>query len=177
MDIRIHFEKRHLYVFGILTAVLISGWLVNAFGTSNPAVFGHSAGELIVDSSSIVDSSINVSKVNTSQIQARVTGTCAGNNFVQSVGSGGTVGCGAGPSTGLSGCTRQIGVGSGSGSSRTATCSSGVVIFAACYPPSNASAVLNGIHYPSTTTVDFVWIGDPGSGVICDAICCTSGLV
>ena len=36
-----------------------------------------------------------VFSVNTSTIQSRVTGTCTGANFVQSIASGGTVGCGA----------------------------------------------------------------------------------
>jgi len=46
---QINIEKRHLIIFGLIVGgilILLSGIFVWAYGTSNPAVFGHSAGEI-----------------------------------------------------------------------------------------------------------------------------------
>jgi hypothetical protein len=95
INLSIRIEKKHVYVFVALFVLLLGIALVNAFGSSNPSVVGHSAGELIVDSTSIVDGSINASKINTSQIQLRVSDTsCNGANVsIKEIYANGTVVC------------------------------------------------------------------------------------
>lgn len=58
-----------------------------------------------------------VFSVNTSTIQSRVTGSCAGNNFVQSILSNGTVTCGAGNTGDITDVTTSVGSGLGGGTS------------------------------------------------------------
>jgi len=46
---QINIEKRHLIIFGLIIGgilILLSGIFVWAYGTSSPAVFGHSASEI-----------------------------------------------------------------------------------------------------------------------------------
>jgi len=66
---------------------------VNAFGGTNPAVLGHSAQELTVNSSSVVDGSLVAADTDTTSIQSRVTGTCGAGSSISSVNSAGAVGC------------------------------------------------------------------------------------
>ncbi len=44
--VTINFEKKHLYIFSALIGIFIGILFVNAFGTNNPPVFGHSVGEI-----------------------------------------------------------------------------------------------------------------------------------
>jgi hypothetical protein len=51
---------------------------------------------------SVAPGGIGTVEINASQVQRRVTGTCAGTNYVQQVNADGTVGCGAAPPGGWS---------------------------------------------------------------------------
>ncbi|MBS3148146.1 hypothetical protein J4219_04640 [Candidatus Woesearchaeota archaeon] len=73
MRFEIEVKRLHAYVFSSLVVILLSIGLVNAFGGSNPVVLGHSAAELIVNGSSIVDGSVNASDIDQTQVQRRVT--------------------------------------------------------------------------------------------------------
>lgn len=58
MHFEIEITRKHAYVVSSLLVVLISVGLVNAFGGNNPIVLGHSAGELLVNGTSVVDNSL-----------------------------------------------------------------------------------------------------------------------
>jgi hypothetical protein len=51
---------------------------------------------------SVAPGGIGTTEINASQVQRRVTGTCAGPNYVQQINADGTVGCGAAPAGGWS---------------------------------------------------------------------------
>lgn len=58
MQLIINIGKKHLYILALITVLLLTAIFATAYGSSNPAVFGHSEGELLVNSTSIVDGSI-----------------------------------------------------------------------------------------------------------------------
>lgn len=58
MDIYITINKKHATAFALFASLLLCVLLVRGFGGSNPSVMGHSALELIVNSSSVVDDSL-----------------------------------------------------------------------------------------------------------------------
>jgi len=89
MKVEVAVEKRHVYVFGVLTALVLGGLLVNAFGTSNPSVFGHTLSELEGTACSGFD-----------KLTVNSTGSLA---CATDQNSGGTItGVGSSPSGGLS---------------------------------------------------------------------------
>jgi len=92
MRFTINFQKKHFYVL-LLVGVLIFGALVvRGFGGSNPSVLGHSAGELIVDSSSITDGSITGADIDNTSVQLRVSGTCPAGQSIRSINVDGSIG-------------------------------------------------------------------------------------
>jgi len=76
MEIMINIRKMHLYVLFGLLAVFFGVILVNAFGTSDPTVFGHSAGELVVTGDSITNGTIVAEDL--------VANTLTGNEILES---------------------------------------------------------------------------------------------
>src|ERR1041385_1446933 len=68
MELHISIQKHHLVILAFL--ILVLGVMkVGAFGSGGPAsVVGHSAEELVVDSSSIVDGSIQTADIGNSQV-------------------------------------------------------------------------------------------------------------
>jgi hypothetical protein len=71
-------------------AGLSGGGVVNLGGTANLSI---EAGA--ITGSMLAPGAIDAAKVDTTTVQSRVAGTCAGENFVQSIGADGTVTCGA----------------------------------------------------------------------------------
>ena len=55
MKIEVNLEKRYAYLIIGLLILVFGFFVVNAYGTSNPAVFGHSAGELEIAWDDITD--------------------------------------------------------------------------------------------------------------------------
>ncbi len=58
MAIDIRIENKHIFVLGMILALFAGLILVIGYGGNDPTLVGHSAGELLVDSSSIVNGSI-----------------------------------------------------------------------------------------------------------------------
>lgn len=58
IKIEIYVRRRDAVILSALLVLVALGLGVTAFGGSNPAVLGHSAGELIVNSTSVVDNSL-----------------------------------------------------------------------------------------------------------------------
>src|SRR5262245_62166146 len=56
--VSIELTRRHAYLLSIVAVFALAVSLVTAFGGTNPAVVGHSALELIVNGSSVVDNSL-----------------------------------------------------------------------------------------------------------------------
>src|SRR3989344_5448696 len=48
MKFTIHIQKKHFYVLAVLLVLVMGVVTVTAFGTNNPAVFGHSGDEIQV---------------------------------------------------------------------------------------------------------------------------------
>jgi len=78
MNININLGKKHFYTMLVLIVLLMFSVLVYAFGSSDPAVFGHSAGELIVDGTSIVNESITGEDINISTLNGTALSLTAG---------------------------------------------------------------------------------------------------
>ncbi|RJQ21026.1 hypothetical protein C4580_03320 [Candidatus Woesearchaeota archaeon] len=110
MDVRINVEKKHLYGFAAFTLLLASALLTVAFGTDNPAVFGHSALELIVNSSSIVDGSIQGADIGTNAIgAAQIDSTSLASECTSITGGAGLCDGSDADSIGISSCSRFSG--------------------------------------------------------------------
>ena len=75
MEYRINIKKKHAYLLALMSALFITTLIVNAFGGNNPAVLGHSAGELIVDGTSVTADSLNGTQINESALNcSAITG-------------------------------------------------------------------------------------------------------
>jgi hypothetical protein len=82
-------KKRYLYTFAAIFAVVLGVIAVNAFGTNNPQVFGHSAGELEIPAIDALEGKCPAGKA-IKGINADGTLDCI------AVGSGGSGGIGSG---------------------------------------------------------------------------------
>ena len=78
MEIRIIINKTHFYLLAALTTLLFGGIAAVAFGGSSPAIMGHSAGELIVNSASVVDNSIGAADIDSTSLASECTSITGG---------------------------------------------------------------------------------------------------
>lgn len=68
MELRIKIDKKHVYILAVLTMLLLGGMGAFAFGGNNPSVLGHSAAELIVNSTSVVDDSLGAADIDSTSL-------------------------------------------------------------------------------------------------------------
>ena len=77
MEIQISVKKSHLYGFLSCLIVILGAFMVSAFGGSNPSVLGHSAAELIVNGTSVVDNSLTGADIDESTLGTVPSATSA----------------------------------------------------------------------------------------------------
>ena len=68
MEFYIDIKRRHAFIIALASSLLFGILLVNAFGGNNPSVVGHSALELIVNGSSVVDDSLTGADIDESTL-------------------------------------------------------------------------------------------------------------
>lgn len=88
MALTIRLENKHLLLLALLVGFIVGIGTASAFGGSSPAVLGHSAGELIVDTTSVVDNSLTGSDILESSLGTVPSATSAGTASICSDGTG-----------------------------------------------------------------------------------------
>ena len=132
MDIHIHLERKHAFIFALFTTLLLGGLFAVAFGGNDPTVVGHSAGELIINSSSIVDNSVTATDIDES--------TLAGAPCTTITGGAGL--CDGGDATGLTTVDQSAFNTCSPATTCSVSCSSGTMVGCGC-EPSTAIAIVD----------------------------------
>ena len=101
VDIHIHVEKKHLYLFGGLFLLLVGMGFLYSFGGDSPPYMGHSSGEIRFDPNTVNISAIDFENPDdmvpvsvVEGLQREVVGNCGGGTYMIGVSEDGSVICG-----------------------------------------------------------------------------------
>lgn len=137
MKLEVTLTNRHAIM--LASAIVIAGLLgAFAFGGSNPLVMGHSALELIVNSSSIVDNSVTAADIDSSSLASECSTI---------TGSAGL--CDGGDSVGLTSVDQSNFNSCGGATTCSVSCASGSMVGCGCEP--SAPQPINDLHITANT--------------------------
>lgn len=147
MKIEVTLTNRHAVL--IASAIVLAGMLsVFAFGGSNPSLMGHSALELIVNSSSIVDGSVLGADITANTLGATQIDSASLASECSTI-TGGAGLCDGGDATGLTSVDQSNFNTCGGATTCSVSCASGSMVGCGCEP--SAPQPINDHHITGNT--------------------------